>query len=74
MTRACRAVIDHAFRELALNRLEIRCGAENLRSQAIAQRLGFTREGTLRQAMCLNQHLIDQVVFGLLASEWPLSA
>lgn len=70
MTEACRALIDHAFRELRLNRVTIRCAIGNTRSCAIPERLGFTREGVIAQGEWLYDHYVDLVVYGLLASEW----
>ncbi len=70
MTRACAAMIDYAFVERGLNRVEIRCAAGNTKSRAIPQRLGFTEEGIVRQAEWLHDHFADNVVYGLLASEW----
>ena len=70
VTRACRAVIDHAFGPLGLHRVEIRCAAGNLRSRAIPRRLGFREEGMLRQWVWVDGRFHDMVVYGLLASEW----
>ncbi|HOB34305.1 MAG: GNAT family N-acetyltransferase [Firmicutes bacterium] len=70
MTAACRAVIDHCFAGLGLNRVEIRCAVENHRSRAIPQRLGFRQEGTIRAAEWLYDHYVDHVVYGLLRREW----
>ncbi|PQO26071.1 RimJ/RimL family protein N-acetyltransferase [Blastopirellula marina] len=70
MTKACSAYITHAFTELDLHRLEIRCATENTRSRAIPQRLGFTQEGTIRSAESIDGRYLDHVVYGLLASEW----
>jgi ribosomal-protein-serine acetyltransferase len=70
MTKACRILVDYAFNELGLNRLEIRCATENTKSRAIPQRLGFKQEGTIRQAELLYDHYVDLVVYGILASEW----
>ncbi len=71
MTRACRALVDYAFAKLQLNRVEIRCATGNLRSQAIPERLGFTREGTLREGEWLYDHFVDLIVYSMLAREWP---
>ncbi len=70
VTRACSAMIDYAFFDLQLNRIEIRCATENRRSCAIPERLGFKREGIVRQAEWLYDHFVDHHVFGLLAGEW----
>jgi ribosomal-protein-serine acetyltransferase len=70
MTAACRAYVQHAFDTLNLNRVEIHCAAENLKSRSIPERLAFQREGTLRQAEWLYDHFVDHVIYGTLASEW----
>ena len=69
VTRACQAMIDYAFDELEMNRVEIRCSTENRRSSAVPKRLGFKLEGTLRQAEVLNGRPHDFLVFGLLADD-----
>ena len=70
VTKACRVLINHAFGELKLNRLEIQCAPENQRSRRVAERLGFTQEGVMREAWWIRERFVDQVVYGLLASEW----
>jgi ribosomal-protein-serine acetyltransferase len=70
ITRAVRALIDHAFGEWQLHRVEIRAAAENLRSRAVPERLGFTQEGVLREAELVGGEYQDLVVYGLLS---PLS-
>jgi len=69
-TRAVRTLVDHAFRDLGMDRVEIRAAAGNARSYAIAERLGFTREGTLRGAEYSSKRAVDQVVYGLIRGEW----
>jgi len=70
MTKSCKALIEYAFRELKLNRVEIRCAEKNLRSRAIPERLGFVNEGMIREAEWLYDHFVDHVVYGVLAREW----
>jgi ribosomal-protein-serine acetyltransferase len=71
MTKACRAMVDHAFDELGLNRVEIRCATGNARSRAIPQRLGFKQEGIQRQVEWLYDHFVDLVIYAMLAGDWP---
>ncbi|WP_433943167.1 GNAT family N-acetyltransferase [Paenibacillus sp. SN-8-1] len=70
MTKSCKAMIDYAFGELGLNRIEIRAGVGNQKSRSIPERLGFTEEGVIRQAELNGKRYIDHVVYGILASEW----
>jgi ribosomal-protein-serine acetyltransferase len=65
------ALIDVGFTELGLHRIEIRAGVENVRSRAIPERLGFTREGVLRGEGRGSGGFYDLVVYGLLEDEWP---
>ena len=67
---ACTRLIDYAFDQLGMNRVEIRCSAENARSAAIPERLGFKQEARLRQQEYRMGKLHDFLVFGLLRSEW----
>ncbi len=69
-TRACAAMIDVAFNKLLLNRVEIQCAVDNLKSRAVPERLGFKPEGILRQYEWVNDHYVDVVTYGILASEW----
>jgi ribosomal-protein-serine acetyltransferase len=70
MTSAVAALIDHAFSSLRLNRLEIRTDVENAPSRAVAERLGFRYEGTLRQSYRVTgERYSDDAVYSLLASD-----
>ena len=70
ITDCCRTLVDHAFHQWRLNRVEIRCGTGNRKSRAIPERLGFRHEGTLRQAQWVNDRFVDLEVYGMLAAEW----
>lgn len=70
MTKACKAFVDHAFRRLNLNRIEIRCAEKNIKSRAIPERLGFIEEGMIREAEWLYDHYVDHRVYGILVREW----
>ena len=70
ITRCSAAMLDYLFDELRLHRVEIRCGTGNTRSCAIPERLGFTREGLLREAEWVNDRWVDLLVWGMLEPEW----
>lgn len=70
MVRVAKALTAYALDELKLNKVEIRVAAGNTKSRNIPERLGFTEEGTLRQAEWLYDHYVDHVVYGMLADEW----
>jgi ribosomal-protein-alanine N-acetyltransferase len=68
-TEAGRAVIDFAFNSLRLERLQIRCFADNIASVKVAQKLGFSQEGLIRKGVILNV-MTDYYIFGLLKKEF----
>jgi len=47
-THAVRLLAGWAFRDLDVARLELTCGPDNVASQRVAERCGFTRVGVLR--------------------------
>lgn len=70
MHAALTQVIGYAFADLRLHRLELGCAPGSARSCAVAERLGFRREGELREAQCLNGRFWNLRCYGLLAEEW----
>ncbi len=72
--KVVRGLCEYAFQVLNLNRLEIRCAAENTASQAVPIALKFKREGILRDNEWLYDHFVDHVVFSLLKTDWENGA
>lgn len=70
MTKACKAFVNYALVDLNLNRVEIRCAENNHKSRAIPERLGFIKEGMIREAEWLYDHYVSHVVYGMLEVEW----
>jgi len=70
VTLACAALTDYLFRELGLHRVTIKCGTGNHRSCAIPERLGFVREGVIREEEWVNDRYVDLVVWGMLEQDW----
>lgn len=57
---------------MKLNRIEATVHVENMRSQRVLVKLGFQREGLLREYYCREGVYNDQVQFSLLKREWLL--
>jgi RimJ/RimL family protein N-acetyltransferase len=70
-TEAMYLMMRRAFDELGYRRYEWKCNALNAPSVAAARRLGFTYEGTFRQAQVVKGRSRDTAWFSLLDSEWP---
>jgi ribosomal-protein-serine acetyltransferase len=70
MTRAVSAFVDHMFLVEGMNRLSARIMTDNVRSLALIERLGFTKEGVHREEYKLRGVHRDLAVFSLLRSEW----
>jgi RimJ/RimL family protein N-acetyltransferase len=67
---AQRRVIDFAFDELGLHRLEADTHPDNAASTRSLERLGFRREGLLRERWLVGGEFGDSVIWGLLADDW----
>ncbi len=70
MTMATKAVLNYAFETLDLNRVELKIASKNSKSTSIAERLGFIKEGTLRQDEILNGEYHDYNIYSFLKSDW----
>jgi ribosomal-protein-alanine N-acetyltransferase len=70
MTEACSALLDHAFTEMGLNRIQASAEPDNIRSIRVMERLGFTREGVMRQLDFYKDAYHDDVVFSMLKQDW----
>ncbi len=69
ITKSCKALIKYAFDELKINRIEIHCATENIKSRAVPERLNFTLEGVLRQSEWRHTRFFDIAIYGMLAEE-----
>ena len=62
-------ILAYAFERLALRRITAVVSSDATLAAALAQRLGFHREGTMRQAMLREGHYVDVEIYGLLREE-----
>lgn len=66
---AVKAIMKAAFELLELTRLQLRCFAKNTGSIRVAQKLGFTQEGLIKQGAILNV-ITDYYIFGYLKDDY----
>ena len=69
-TEAAGALIQWAFETHDLNRIQAECDTRNAASAKVLEKLGFQREGTLREDCVVDGVVSDSWVFGLLRREW----
>ena len=72
VTRSGKTLLNYIFNEIELNRVQLKAATENIKSQAVAERLGFTLEGIERDGELHSRGFVDLMVFGLLKKDWIL--
>ena len=70
MTETLKAVIHFAFSELNVNKIEAQITSENDASLHLVSKLGFHRDGVLREHEFEKGRYIDLVIYSLLKSEY----
>jgi ribosomal-protein-alanine N-acetyltransferase len=70
MHEALTALLEFGFSDLALNRVEADIDPRNVASARSLERLGFIREGLLRERWIVEGEVSDTGFYGLLARDW----
>lgn len=74
VTEAMQVAVEMCFTRLNAHRLRIECNELNVRSQRVAERCGFRREGHIRQThrdiLCPDGTFSGDYLYGLLRSEY----
>jgi ribosomal-protein-alanine N-acetyltransferase len=70
MYEALSALLDYAFFDLDLNRIEALVMPANMRSKRLLKRLGFAHEGTLREYDYFKDAFHDMEMHALLRRDW----
>ena len=70
MPEALREIIRYGFDDMELNRIEATTHTENQRSQRVLEKLGFQKEGQLREYYLRDGIYNDQFQFSLLRNKW----
>jgi ribosomal-protein-alanine N-acetyltransferase len=68
--RGAALLMDFVFDTVGVLRLEARCADVNRRGNGALRKVGAVREGRLRSAFRRGNHVGDQVMWSILASEW----
>jgi RimJ/RimL family protein N-acetyltransferase len=69
-TLAVTALLDHLFTVLKKHRVFASVDPRNRASRALLRRVGMRKEAHFRQSLLWKGEWVDDVVFGLLRSEW----
>lgn len=69
-TEAARLMLDFAYSGLELHRVQAACGPENIASQALLEKLGFVREGQIRDHVFTNGAWRDSILYSILDRDW----
>jgi ribosomal-protein-alanine N-acetyltransferase len=67
---ACRALLDYAFTHYPVERIQASVFGPNVASVRVMEKLGATREGTMRRAVIKGGESFDLHLFSVLRSEW----
>ncbi|MGI5187656.1 GNAT family N-acetyltransferase [Promicromonospora sp. CA-289599] len=69
ITEATRLLTDWSLTTGGMRRVELRAATENIASQIVAQRAGFTHEGVLRDAGFIHDGRVDLAVFSRVVAD-----
>ena len=70
VNKCSKALIVYAFDELKMNRIQLKAGVGNIKSRAVAERLGFELEGIERDGELHSRGYIDLAVYSLLKKDF----
>ncbi len=73
-TDAARTLVHYGFRELGLHRSSAAIGPENVASLRMAERLGMTFEGRIRDHVHTNGRWRDSLLYSVLDKEWAAAS
>jgi len=69
-TEATRLMIDYGFNTLNLHRIQLHVFQDNKAAIRIYEKIGFKKEGVLREVMYHHGKYCDFLVMGCLKNEW----
>ncbi|MCC2538462.1 GNAT family N-acetyltransferase [Bacillus paranthracis] len=69
-TEAIKIILRFVFEQLSLNRLQLEVFSHNLRGIKAYEKVGFVKEGTLRQSLFYNDAYSDEIIMSILKSDY----
>ena len=69
LCKSIKIIISYCFTDLKLNRIEIKCATENIKSKNIPEKFNFTKEGVIRQGELLYDKYVDLILYSLLKTD-----
>ena len=69
-TKAFFELLSYGFNELGLNRVYLYTERDNVAAQRLFERVGFVKEGLLRDDLLFNGRKVDRYVYGITAAEF----
>jgi ribosomal-protein-serine acetyltransferase len=70
VTRCVSALMTYAFDQMEVDRLVIGCAAANLRSRAVAERLGYRLCATMPNGEVIAEFVYDRVLYEMHSGDW----
>lgn len=70
MTDAVMGVVDHAFENLNMQRIEASVFVSNPASSAVLDKVGFRNEGTRRGSAYKHGQWVDEILWAIRRSDW----
>ncbi|MFM2484975.1 GNAT family N-acetyltransferase [Celerinatantimonas yamalensis] len=65
ITRACQYLIDYAFTQLGMHKIQISAAEENISSRSVCERLGMTLEGVITNREKIGERILNHAIYGL---------
>lgn len=72
-TIAIKGMVEHAFNNLNLHRIELLVLESNKRAQRVYEKVGFKREGIKRKAVYKSSRFIDLYLYAILREDYDIS-
>lgn len=67
---ASRLILAYGFEKLGLNRIYLFTETENIKAQRLFEKVGFVKEGILKQDVFSRGRFVDRITYGCLREDW----